>query len=72
MQKLDDTCAKCHPSFLTAEINKRHDDLRDRLMARLRKTSSRGEALELRRTLDEAHAARSKELLSVGKWRGVV
>ncbi len=41
-------------------------------MARLRKTTTKGEALELRRALDEAQAARSKELLSVGRWRGVV
>lgn len=59
-QTLDDTCAKCHPSLITQEINKRHDALRAILMQQLRNARSREEAIAVERALAEQHAERGK------------
>jgi len=57
-----------------SEINKRHDELRHKLMTAMRRAGSREEVLELQRALEEAHAHRGKELRAAGRvrWDGVV
>lgn len=74
LQHIDDTCAACHPPIKISEINQRHDEFRDRKMAQMRQARSRQEVLMLQRVLEEAHAARGKELRKAGrvKWNGVV
>jgi len=74
LQSIDDTCARCHPPFLIAEINHRHNEFRSNKMAQLRRAETREEALALQRVLEEAHAARGKELRAAGqvRWNGMV
>jgi len=74
LQRIDDSCAACHPSFKISEINQRHDEFRDRKMAQMQQSRSRQEVLVLQRVLEEAHAARTKELRDAGRvrWHGVV
>ena len=73
-QRIDDTCAACHPPFKISEINRRHDEFRERKMAQMRQARSRQEILALERVMKEAHLARANELRSAGKvrWNGVV
>jgi hypothetical protein len=74
LQRIDDTCARCHPSFLIAEINHRHDEFRSHKMAQLRRAETREEVLALQGVLEEAYAARGKELRAAGRvrWNGMV
>ncbi len=74
VQHIDDTCAQCHPPIRMKEINARHDEFLDRKMAQLRRAQTKEEVLILQRVIEEAHAARAKELRDVGRvrWTGVV
>jgi hypothetical protein len=73
-QYLNDTCASCHPSFVESEINKRHADHRNRLMAAMRRAGTQEEVFQLQRAIEEASAGRRKEMSEVGKvgWNGIV
>jgi hypothetical protein len=74
LQRIDDTCAACHPPFKISKINQRHDEFRDQKMAQMRKARFRQEILMLERVMEESHAARAKELREAKrvKWNGVV
>lgn len=74
LQYIDDTCSECHPPFRIAEINRRHDDFRERKTEQMRKARTRQEYLMLERMIGEAHAARGKELKKAGRvrWNGEV
>lgn len=71
---IEDTCAKCHPTFVEAEINNRYDLLRTRLNSKLHRASSSQEAMELRREINEAQVEYGKEMRAVRKlkWSGDV
>jgi len=73
-QNLEDTCAECHPSFRMAEINQQHDDLRGKLMEKLRTAGSKQEVAELQVAIEESHAERGKELRAASRvrWGGIV
>jgi len=73
-KKLSDTCVRCHPSIVIAEINRRHDSLRDSLMRQLREAPSRDQAQAIQRRIDEGYAERGRELSEAGKlkWEGFV
>ena len=74
MQTLNDTCANCHPSMITQEINRRHDALRAMLMRQLRDARSKEQAAAVEHALAEQHAERGKELRAVSRvrWNGRV
>ena len=73
-QYLNDTCASCHPSFVESEINKRHADHRNRLMAAMRRAGTQEEVFQLQRAIEEASAGRRREMSEAGKvsWNGIV
>jgi hypothetical protein len=74
VQHIDDTCAQCHPPIRMKEINARYDEFRDGKMAQLRRAQTKEEVLILQRVIQEAHAARAKELRDAGRvrWTGVM
>jgi hypothetical protein len=57
-----------------AEINRRHDLLRENLMRQLREAPSRDRAKEVEKRIEESNMERGKELREAGKlrWEGFV
>ena len=74
VKHINDTCASCHPTHVMMEIKIRHDDLRAKLMDKLRRSTSKVEVAELQRALAEEQDCRSKELRAADRirWNGVV
>jgi hypothetical protein len=60
--------------MVIAEINRRHDALRDSLTRQLRLAKSGDEAWETGKRIEEEERERGKELREVGKlrWEGIV
>lgn len=73
-KNLNDTCARCHPSIVITEINRRHDSLRESLMRQLREAPSRDQARAIQKRVEEGNTERGKELREASKlkWEGVV
>ncbi|KAJ5040541.1 uncharacterized protein L3040_006194 [Drepanopeziza brunnea f. sp. 'multigermtubi'] len=73
-QRFNDTCAKCHPSFIMSEINQRYDQLQADLVSAMLKAENEEKGQELKRAVEQAHSLRGRELRSVGrlKWSGIV
>lgn len=73
-KKLNDTCARCHPPMVIAEINRRHDALRENLTRQMRGAKIGKQALEIRRRIEEGSEERRKEIQEAGKlrWDGFV
>ena len=74
VHRLDDTCANCHPPFLVFEINRRHDQMRERMIAAMRGARGKEEVKQLQRVMEEAHVERGKDIRAANsvKWSGVV
>lgn len=71
--RLNDSCARCHPSMKIREINNRFDGLKEKMMRGLRQARSKagGEADVLEEMVREAERERGFELRAVcGRYRG--
>lgn len=57
-----------------SEINQRHDELRENLIAAVRRAKTIELVMELKMLIGEAHVLRAKELRAAGrvKWSGMV
>ncbi|KAH7317752.1 hypothetical protein BKA65DRAFT_107588 [Rhexocercosporidium sp. MPI-PUGE-AT-0058] len=73
-ERIDDTCARCHPPHIISKINRHYDELLRRLMIWIKCAKTKEEVLEIQTAIEEVHAQKGRELRAASRlqWNGEV